>query len=461
MSSPRRIGDTPQGGPVQGFYLRKGVERRPPIARGEGIYLWDAAGRRYLDASSGPVVSNLGHGNRRVLDAMQAQAEQVTFAYPGLFESEANVALADLVCGLAGPGLDRAFFVSGGSEATEAAIKLARQYAVAIGEDRRATVIGRDPGYHGGTLGALAVTGDVQSEEVFGPLMRVMPKVPAPATYRVPAGHTAESHALACARALEEEILRQGPDTVLAFIMEPVGGVASGAMVAPAAYYAEVRAICDRHRILLIYDEVMSGAARTGAFLAADHWPGVRPDLVTLAKGIAAGYTPFGAVLAPDRVVDAVTAAGGFLHGHTYFTNPLSCAVALAVVREMLERDLIGNAGRMGARLRERLEALAARSRIVGDVRGKGLLLAIELVADKATKQPLPLEIVAPARLGAIALGHGLALYSRRTSRGKFGEWVMITPPLIIDAAGVDELIDLLERALADFEAELSAAGLI
>jgi adenosylmethionine-8-amino-7-oxononanoate aminotransferase len=458
VPSPRRIGDTPQGGPVQGFYLRKGTERRPPIARGEGIYLWDATGRRYLDASSGPVVSNLGHGNPRVLAAMQAQAAHVTFAYPGLFESDANTALADLVCTLAGPGLDRAFFVSGGSEATEAAIKLARQYALALGQPERTTVIGLEPGYHGATLGALSVTGDHHAAEIFGPLMRTMPKVPAPLSYRLPAGHSVESHAAACARALDEEIVRQGPHTVLAFIMEPVGGLASGATVAPAAYYEEVRAICDRHGVLLIYDEVMSGAGRTGTFLAADHWPAVRPDLVTLAKGIAAGYTPFGAVLAPNRVVDAVVEGGGFLHGHTYFANPLSCAVAHAVVSEMLDRDLIGNAARMGLLLRERLEALADRSRVIGDVRGLGLLLAIELVADKASKQMLPRALEAPARLGALALEQGLALYSRRTSQGRFGDWVMITPPLIIDAAQVDELIELLGRSIAAFERTLSVS---
>jgi adenosylmethionine-8-amino-7-oxononanoate aminotransferase len=371
------------------------------------------------------------------------------------------VALADLVCRLAGPGLDRAFFVSGGSEATEAAVKLARQHAVAIGQPKRITVIGRDPGYHGGTLGALAVTGDGHADEIFGPLMRRMPKVPAPLSYRVPAGHSAASYALACAQALEEEIVRQGPETVLAFIMEPVGGVATGALVAPAAYYEAVRRICDRHGILLIYDEVMSGAGRTGRYLAADHWPGVRPDLVTLAKGLAAGYTPFGAVLAPDRIVDAVVASGGFMHGHTYFTNPLSCAIAHAVVQETVDRDLIGNAARMGARLRERLDALAARSRIVGDVRGVGLLLAIELVADTASKRMLPRPLGATARLGAIALDLGLALYSRRTSRGQFGDWVMITPPLIIDPAQVDELVDRLGGAIEGFERELSAAGAI
>jgi adenosylmethionine-8-amino-7-oxononanoate aminotransferase len=450
-----RLGDRARGGPVQGFFLPPGAARRPVIARADGIYLWDGDGKRYLDGSSGPVVSNLGHGNRRVLDAMRAQAERATFAYPGLFESEANVALADLVCELAGPGLDRAFFVSGGSEATEAAIKLARQYAVAIGQPGRVTVIAREPSYHGGTLGALAVTGDASAHRMFGPLLRAMPRVPAPLTYRLPPGHTVESHARACAEALETEFARQGPSTVLAVIMEPIGGLSSGATVAPDAYYEAVRATCDRHGALLIYDEVMSGAGRTGRFLGADHWPRARPDIVTLAKGLAAGYTPFGAVLAPDRVVAAVAGSGGFNHGHTYFTNPLSCAVALAVVRETVERDLIGNAARMGDRLRERLRAIADRSGVVGDVRGRGLLMAIELVADKATRRPLPLDLVAPARLCALALEQGLALYARRTSGGAYGDWVMITPPLIIDEAGVDELAERLQAAVALLEASL------
>jgi adenosylmethionine-8-amino-7-oxononanoate aminotransferase len=454
-----RIGDSPRGGPVQGFYLPRGTARRPAIARAEGIYLWDADGKRYLDGSSGPVVSNLGHGNRRVLDAMQAQAARATFAYPGLFESEANVALADLVCELAGPGLDRAFFVSGGSEATEAAIKLARQYMVALGQPERVTVIAREPSYHGGTLGALAVTGDAVAHRTFGPLLRAMPRVPAPLTYRPPDGHTAESHARACAEALQAEFQRQGPDTVLAVIMEPVGGLASGATIAPDAYYEAVRAICDRYGAMLIFDEVMSGAGRTGRFLAADHWPRGRPDLVTLAKGLAAGYTPFGAVLAPDRVVETVAQAGGFNHGHTYFTNPLSCAVAHAVVRETVDRDLIGNAARMGARLRERLEAIAGRSRVIGNVRGRGLLMAIELVADRTTKRQLPLDLVPAARLCTLALDQGLALYARRTSGGAYGDWVMVTPPLIIDAAGVDELAERLQAALGVLEAELGRPG--
>jgi adenosylmethionine-8-amino-7-oxononanoate aminotransferase len=452
---------TPHGGGIQVFYQGKGAIRRPTVARAEGIYMWDTDGRRYIDASSGPVVSNIGHGNKRVLAAMIEQAEKVAFASRAVFENEPNAKLADLITGLAGPGLERAYFVSGGSEATETAIKLARQYAVAKGEAARWKVIGRDPGYHGATLGAASVTGDPQAATMFAPLMPAMPKVPAPFTYRLPPNHDADSYARACAAALEETIRREGAETVLAFIMEPVGGLATGALVAPDHYYRAVRQICDRHGVLLIYDEVMSGAGRTGSFLAADHWPEGRPDLVTLAKGIAAGYTPMGAVLAPAAMVATIAESGGFLHGHTYASNPLSCAVGHAVVSEMLVQDLMANAERMGALLRSRLEALKATSAILGDVRGKGLLLAIEIVADKATKAMLPAERQAVYRIIELGIERGLLLYSRRTANGKYGEWLMITPPLIVTAAEVDEIAALIGETLEAYEAELRAAGVI
>lgn len=456
----RTVGDTPKGGTVLGFYATKGTPRPPRIARGEGIYLWDANGRRYLDATAGAVVANIGHGNPRVLAAMQAQAAKVTFAYPRFFESEHSIELADRVCALAGEGFDRAFFVSGGSEANESAIKLARQYAVVTGQPRRAKVISRDPSYHGSTLGALAVTGDAHTQSLYGAMVREMPKVPAPLSYRVPAGHTVESHAMACADALEATILREGPDTVLAFILEPIGGLSTGAVVSSAAYFERIRQICDRHGVLLIYDEIMSGAGRTGAFLAAHHWAGARPDLVTLAKGLAAGYTPLGALLAPNRIVDAIANSGGFVHGHTYFTNPLSCAVANAVVGEVIEHKLVARAHDMGELLMARLREVAERSPIVGDVRGKGLFTAIELVADKATRRQLPASFNAPARLTEHGLRHGIALYNRRANLGAFGDFQMITPPLTITAQEIDELVDLLERSLRDLTDEVAAKGL-
>ncbi len=429
---------------------------RPRVRRADGIWFEDTDGRRYLDASSGPVVSNLGHGNRRVLDAMRAQAEAYAFAYPLQWESEPNIRLTEKLLALAGPPFDRAFFVSGGSEAVETALKLCRQHAVVTGELRRHKIIGREPGYHGNTLGALSVSGDPVTRALYGDIARLMPLVPAPLTYRLPPNHDAESYARHCAAALDETIQREGPETILAFIMEPIGGLATGALVPPDPYFAAIRSICDRHGIKLIFDEVISGAGRTGRFLAAHHWPECRPDLVVLAKGVTAGYTPLGAVLAPAAMVDPVVASGGFAHGFTYFANPLSAAIGAAVLDELVERDLMGNAERMGAVLRAGLDALAARSRLIGDVRGRGLLLAIELVADKATKAPLPLEAMAPYRMQAIGLQHGIALYCRRTAGGRYGEFLPITPPLTITAEEAGELLLRLEATLLAFEAELS-----
>lgn len=446
------------GGPIQLFYSPETAAKRPVISHASGIHMWDTDGRRYIDGSSGPVVTNIGYGNRHVLNAMMQQAEKVCYASRAVFENQPNIGLADLVTRLAGPGLDRAFITSGGSEATEAAIKLARQHAVACGKPSRWKVLGRDPGYHGATLGAAAVTGDPDSDALFGPGMLVMPKVPAPFTYRLPDNHDADSHARLCAAALEDAIKAEGPETVLAFIMEPVGGLATGALVAPDHYYLAVREICDRHGVLLIYDEVMSGAGRTGTFLAADHWPDARPDMVTLAKGIAAGYTPLGMVLAPAEMVDKVAAAGGFMHGHTYSANPLSCAVGLAVVEEMLSHDLIANARDMGVLLRQRLRALMGGSKIIGDVRGLGLLNAVEIVADRETKAMFPPETKAVERIIALALERGLILYTRRTAGGRYGEWLMLTPPLISSEQDIEEIVRLLGEAVAAFEHEIGQA---
>ena len=445
----------------QAFFAPPDAPRKPRIRRAEGIWFEDETGRRTIDVSSGPVASNLGHGNKRVLAAMRAQAEAAPFAYPTQFESAANFALAEKLAALCGPGLDRAFLVSGGSEANETAIRFCRQHAVRRGEPGRWKVISRMPSYHGNTFGALAISGDPVAHATFGPMMVSMPKVPAPWTYRVPDGHTAESYAAECADALDRSIAAEGPDTVLAFIVEPVGGLATGALVAPDAYYAAVRQICTRHGVTLIYDEVMSGAGRTGRFLASDHWPAGRPDIAVLAKGVSAGYAPLGVVMVPTAMAEDLAGSGGFSAGFTYNANPLACAVGAAVLDELVERDLIANAATQGARLRERLDQVAQGSRILGDVRGRGLLLAIELVADKAEKRSIPVALNAPERLKAIGLQHGLSLYGRRTAGGQFGEWLMVSPPLIVTADEVDEIADRLAAALGDYETELAREGVI
>ncbi len=458
--SGQKFGQDGRGGPIQVFYTDQ-PDQLPLVSHASGIYMWDTDGKRYLDASSGPVVSNLGHGNEAVISAMTRQANKVSFASRAVFRNQANQDFARLLVDLAGPGFDQVFIVSGGSEATEAAIKLARQHAFAMGEKKRWKVLARDLSYHGASLGAVSVTGDPVSEEVFSAVTRVMPKIPVPFSYRLPVNHDIDSYARYCAEALETAILQESADTVLAFIMEPVGGLSTGGLVAPDHYYGMIRDICTRHGVLLIFDEVMSGAGRTGKFLSAEYWPECRPDIVTLAKGIAAGYTPFGAVLVPDGMVDKIVEAGGLLHGHTYSANPLSCAVGYAVLREMLDRNLMDNAAKMGGYLRQRLEELQTRSQILGDVRGKGLLLAIEIVADKSTKAMLPAKSNAVYRLLELGIERGLLLYSRKTAKGIYGEWLMVTPPLTITKPEIDELVELLHLTLSDFEQELRGDGTI
>lgn len=428
--------------------------RRPLVDRAEGIYLFDQQGRKVIDGSSGAMVVNIGHSNPNVLAAMRAQLERVTFAYRLHFENEAAEDLAARLVGHMPPGMDKVFFVSGGSEAVESCLKMARQYAVAKGQHGRFKVISRFPSYHGSTLGALAVTGYTALTQPFAPMMHEMPKIPAPTAYLDRDGLTMEERGLRYADMLEAEIRAQGPETVLAFIMEPVGGASTGALVAPDSYYGRIREICDRWGIILIYDEVMSGAGRTGRFLAADHW-GQKPDLIALSKGFASGYSPLGAMVAPDWMVQPVLDAGGFQHGHTYAGNPLACAAGLAVLDEIERQDLVGNAARMGDRLKARLEGLKNRFPFIGDVRGKGLLLAAELVADPLTMQPLPKEKNAYNRIVDLAYERGLIIYSRRTRGGFEGDHFLVCPPLIIDEAQVDEIMAILEDSLSVLAAEL------
>ena len=435
------------------FYQSR--QPRPMLDRGEGIYLYATDGRRYVDGSSGAMVSNIGHSNPAVLEAMRAQMAKATFGYRLHFQTEAAEKLAARTADHLPDGLDRVFFVSGGSEAVESAIKLARQYAITQGQGSRWKVISRHPSYHGCTLGALALTGYDPLTAPFAPMMREMPKIPAPTAYLDRDGLTMEERGLRYAEMLRTEIERQGPESVLAFIMEPVGGASTGALVAPDSYYARIREICDEYGILLIYDEVMSGAGRTGAFIAAEHWR-IVPDIIVLSKGFAAGYAPLGATVARTDIVEAVLDAGGFLHGFAYAGNPLACAAGLAVLGEIERLGLVENAASMGALLRTRLEGLMARHPLIGDVRGKGLLLAFELVADRSTMAPLPKGLNAHQRIVDLAYDRGLIVYSRRTRGGREGDHVLVCPPLIVTAAQVDEIVGVLDDALTAFAAEIA-----
>lgn len=421
------------------------------LDQARGVYMWDLDGKRYLDGSSGAMVCNIGHSNEHVLEAMRRQMEKSTFGYRLHFETEPAERLAEKTAALAPDGMDKVFFVSGGSEAVESAIKLARQNAIALGEAQRWKVISRQPSYHGSTLGALALTGYAPLSAAFDPMMRPMPKIPAPRAYldHLDASDEATGHHYA--DMLEARIRDEGPETVLAFIVEPVGGASTGALVPPAGYMRRIREICTKYGVLLIHDEVMSGGGRTGKFFAAEHWD-VAPDILAISKGFAAGYVPLGAMVAKNEIVENVLDTGGFLHGYTYAGNPLACAAGVAVLDEIERENLMENATTVGAELKAGLNALMERYEIIGDVRGLGLFLAFELVCDRDTLEPLPRELNAYNALVDIAYDKGLIIYSRRTRGGYDGDHFLVCPPMISTSAHVGEILDTLDASLREFQ---------
>ncbi|SHL05664.1 Adenosylmethionine-8-amino-7-oxononanoate aminotransferase [Roseovarius marisflavi] len=434
------------------FY--QGRERKPVLDQARGVYMWDVDGKRYLDGSSGAMVCNIGHSNENVLEAMRRQMEKSTFGYRLHFETEASEKLASKTAALTPEGLNRVFFVSGGSEAVESAIKLARQYALAVGQGSRWKVISRSPSYHGCTLGALAITGYAPLTKPFEPMMQMMPKVPAPRAYLdgLDPDDIATGHHYA--NMLEAQILAEGPESVLAFIVEPVGGASTGALVPPRGYMERVQEICRQYGVLFILDEVMTGAGRTGKFLASEHWK-LEPDIMVMSKGFAAGYMPLGGMVAHERLVEPVLDAGGFLHGFTYAGNPLACAAGLAVIDEIERLGLVKNSALMGDKLVTRLRGLMDRHAIIGDVRGMGLLTAFEFMADRTTKAPLPKELRAFDRFVQIAYDKGLIVYSRRTRDGVEGDHILVCPPMIVNETHLDEITEMLDAALAQFTAEI------
>lgn len=420
----------------------------PTVSHGEGVWLVDTAGKRYLDGCSGAVVANLGHGHPHVLRAMREQAERVTFAYRTQFENEPAVRLAHGLVERLDPELSKVFLVSGGSEAVETAIKLARAYHRARGENGRYRIVSRFPSYHGSTLGALAATGYVPLTEPFAPMLNGQDYVTAPSCYRCPFGLDPSSCGLACADDLERVITRLGAETIAAFILEPVGGASTGAIVPPDGYFARVTEIARRHGILLIYDEVMTGAGRTGRFCAHQHWPAAEVDILALSKGLGAGYVPLGAVVCRDEVAGAVLEAGGFPHGFSYAGNPLASAVGLAVLEAMDAEDLPGRARERGTLLEAGLRELAGRHAMIGDVRGLGLLWGLEFVRDRASKATYDFDLNVAGMVTAAAMEEGLLVYPRRGGGGLDGDHVLVAPPLTIAEDEVRELLARLDRTL-------------
>jgi adenosylmethionine-8-amino-7-oxononanoate aminotransferase len=382
------------------------------------------------------------------------QGRTLTYTYSRTTRHPANGELTRRLATLAGPGFERVHLTSGGSEAIEMALKLLRAHAVATGQPQRERVISLFPGYHGATTYTLGLNGDVAAPALWGPFTVESAKIPAPLTFR------AESPAAAARQSLDAlagTVERLGPDRVLAFVLEPIGGQSSGVNVPDPSFLRGARALCDRHGIHLVFDEIVT-AFRTGRFLAAHHLPEARPDVVVLAKGLAAGYAPLGAALVSSRLVEEIAATTGFIVSHSYDASPIACAAGSAVLDEVVDRDLIAHAEGIGDRLRAGLERLAASSPLIGDVRGRGLLLAIELVVDRKTLARFPAEVDPGAILVRRGLDHGLLLYSRRQNGGLFGDWLLIAPPLVIDEATADDLLARLAATLSAGTDELLAA---
>ncbi len=428
----------------------------PPVAvRGQGLWLEDAAGQRYIDASGGAAVSCLGHGHPDVLAAMHRQIDQLAYAHTSFFTTEVAEQLADQLVRTAPAGMSHAYFVSGGSEAVEAALKMARQYYLEIGQPERSHFIARRQSYHGNTLGALAVGGNEWRRRQFAPLLIDVTHVSPCYPYRdLQPGETPEAYGQRLARELDEAIQRVGPAKVLAFIAETVGGATAGVLVPVPGYLKAVREVCDRHGVLLILDEVMCGMGRTGTLHACEQ-DGVVPDLMTIAKGLGGGYQPIGAVLAQQKIVDAMSSGSGFFqHGHTYLGHAVACAAALAV-QQVIERDgLLQKVKRDASVLQALLADKFKNHPHVGDIRGRGFFWGIELVQDRASKAPFDPARRLHAKVKAAAFARGLLVYPMGgTVDGRYGDHILLAPPFI---ASQDELAQIVSRLAEALDAALA-----
>ncbi|HVG79461.1 MAG TPA: aspartate aminotransferase family protein [Patescibacteria group bacterium] len=423
----------------------------PPVAvSGDGVFLTDASGHQYIDACGGAAVSCLGHGHPEVLAAMHAQIDTLAYAHTSFFTTEAAEALADQLARTAPAGLGQVYFVSGGSEAIEAALKLARQYFVEIGEPERSVFIARRQSYHGNTLGALAVGGNERRRRLYEPLLIDVQHVAPCYAYREQrVAETPEAYGARLAAELEAAIVSCGSRRVIAFVAETVGGATQGATTAPPNYYAAVREVCDRHGVLLILDEVMCGMGRTGTLHACEQ-EAVVPDLMAIAKGLGGGFQPIGAVLAHDRLVSALSAGSGFFqHGHTYLAHPVACAAALAVQRVIEGDGLLLNV-RLRGRTFERMmiDRFSAHPH-VGDIRGRGLFWAVELVQDRATKAPFDPVARLHARVKRECMARGLMTYPMAgTIDGCRGDHVLIAPPFIVEDSHLELILERLHAAI-------------
>jgi hypothetical protein len=436
-------------------------DRLPRAVAGDGPFIVDDAGRRYFDASGGAAVSCLGHSHPAVIDAIREQAQRLCYAHTSFFTSEPAEQLAEHLVSRAPEGISHAFFVSGGSEAVEAALKMARQYFVEIGQPRRSLFVSRRQSYHGNTLGALAVGGNQWRRRQFAPLLIDTVQVSPCYDYRDRrADETPEAYGLRLAAELEEALQQAGPERVIAFVAETVGGATAGVLTPAPGYFRAVREVCDRHGVLLILDEVMCGMGRCGALYACTQ-EGVTPDIVVVAKGLGAGYQPIGATLLSRRIHDAFRDGSGFFqHGHTYVGHVLACTAALAVQRAIEREDLLANVQRTGKLLEASLRERFAAHPHVGDIRGRGLFWGLEFVAERASKAPFDPALRLHARLKKAGMAQGLMTYPMGgTLDGQRGDHLVLAPPFNIEAGHVDLIVERLGAAIDAAIGELPAGA--
>jgi adenosylmethionine-8-amino-7-oxononanoate aminotransferase len=429
--------------------------RLPTVSHGHGVYLYDTEGREYLDGCSGAIAANLGHGSERIARAAAAQLERVAFAYRQQFENQPANELAELLVQLSPPELNRVFFVNSGSEAVESAIKLARQHWWSSGKQGKSMILSRRPCYHGSTLGALATTDYAPLNTPFRPLTVNAPKVAAAFCYHCPLGKEYPSCGIDCAWELDRTIQVYGAENIAAFVTESIGGASTGAAVPPDEYFPLVERICHENEVLLIIDDVMAGCGRTGTFYGYEHWD-ITPDIVAVSKGLSGGYTPIGAIIASDTIVDPVIDNGGFRHGHTYAGNPLSAAIALEATKMIIDEGYVENARIVGTYMHERLRELKDRHPIIGDVRGRGLFGAVEIVRDRQARDPFPANWLVGLEAAEIARSAGLLVYPRRPIYGLYGDHFLVAPPLIATREDIDELTRRLEATLSRLSGILS-----
>ncbi|WP_417255104.1 aspartate aminotransferase family protein [Celeribacter sp.] len=431
-------------------FYRNSRSTPPTATRGEGAYIYDDTGKQYLDGSGGAAVSCLGHSDPDVIAAVQTQVATLDFAHTGFFTSGPAEALAKRLVAHAPDGIDRVYFISGGSEAVETALKMARQYFVETGEPQRTRFISRKQSYHGNTLGALAAGGNVWRKEKFAPLLADTAHISPCYAYRgQEAGESLEVYGQRVANELESELQRVGPETVIAFIAEPVVGATLGAVPAVPGYFKRIREICDRYGVLLILDEVMCGMGRTGTLFACEQ-DGVSPDIITIAKGLGAGYQPIGATLCTNRIHEAfVQGSGFFQHGHTYIGHPVACAAGNAVVTKLTDGGMVARAAQMGEKLDQALRDAFGDHPHIGDIRGRGMFRGLEIVEDRASKSPFDPARGINKRVKAAAFEAGLICYPMGgTVDGQRGDHVLLAPPFILTDDQIGELIEKLGMAL-------------